>query len=356
LNPSLEEYKFDIFKVFDLIHRRHIIEGKHIDEFVNLKTLYLREQLDWENVKGLIIDNFIETDGYYQKGYKSYGYRWSEKYRSSKIKRKEVLDVEILDKEIKNKEKKSEDSNRHPMPVHTWLKNNHKKLFIMRSTSEDDQKYENDKIDWINSGEWLFNSKDEKGHRFHSNLTWCSKTTREKARFKGFEDVPLVEVDVKNCQPLCLAALLKERKVQGIEKYIKICQEGLYEYLAEVSGYDRQVVKEGVIRIVFYAKPKATHPIKKFFKQEFPEVLEFINNIKKKDYIKFSHIIQRLEAKIMIFGVCERIRKIQPNTEVATVHDSLITLPEHVPFIKEIILEEFARYGVVPKLSETKGI
>lgn len=160
----------------------------------------------------------------------------------------------------------------------------------------------------------------------------------------------MVEIDIKNSQPLFLAKLLKERGIASCEKYIEIGQQDLYGHLAAMTGITRAEAKSAVIETVFFARLGARHPIKTLFKTEFHEVWQFIERIKKRDYKKLARLLQRTEAQFIIYTVCERIRKEIPETFVATIHDSILHLPRDSEYIRAVLEGEFAKWGLKPRL------
>lgn len=53
----------------------------------------------------------------------------------------------------------------------------------------------------------------------------------------------------------------------------------------------------------------------------------------------------------MIEVISMRIAADKPHLPFFTIHDSIATFPEEVPYVKQVIKEEFKRYlGIVPKL------
>jgi hypothetical protein len=239
--------------------------------------------------------------------------------------------------------KKQNDDNPKPLPVHTWLKKQAQRIEVADDETSDQLKI-------IKDGLWKFNSKDAFGWRFHSNLTRLKTEGRKTLRING---KPLVEIDIKNSQPLFLAKLLKERGVEGCDKFIDICQQDLYAYLAVIAGVTRSEAKTAVIETVFFARIGAKHRIKTLFKAEFPKVWQFIEGIKKKDHKKLARLLQRTEAQFIIYTVCERIRNEAPETFIATIHDSILHLPKDSEYVRAVLDSEFAKYGLKPKLEVT---
>jgi hypothetical protein len=59
---------------------------------------------------------------------------------------------------------------------------------------------------------------------------------------------------------------------------------------------------------------------------------------------------QRLESTLMIHGACQRLMSERPDIPVVTIHDSILTLPEHIETVRGVIMSEFAKFGISPTL------
>ena len=333
LPESCKEHEEAIRQILHIIHYRHCIEALPKDEYVPLKAAYLRRQIPaWNTIKRKLLRvGIVETDHHYIEGQKCYGFRAGERWRESPYRLATIKT---------STPKESDDDNDFPLPVHTWLKKQAQRIAVAGSQTSD-------QLQMIQDGLWQFNSKDGFGWRFHSNLTHLKTEARKSLRVHG---KPLVEIDIKNSQPLFLAKLLKERGIAGSEKYIEICQQDLYGYLAGKAGVSRAEAKAAIIETVLFARLGAKHPIKTLFKQEFPEVWKFIEGVKKKDYKKLACLLQRAEAQFVIYSVCERIRREFPETFVATIHDSILHLPRDSEYIRAVLEAEFAKWGLKPRL------
>ncbi len=327
------EHEEAIRSILHIIHYRHSIEALPKDAFVPLKAAYLRRQIpEWNRIKQRLLQaNIVETDHYYIEGQKCYGFRAGERWRESSY------TLTAIKTSIP---KEGDDDNDSPLPIHTWLKKQAQRIAVAADGTSD-------QLQIIQDGLWQFNSKDAFGWRFHSNLTHLKTEARRSLRVHG---KPLVEIDIKNSQPLFLAKLLKERGIAGCDKYIEICQQDLYGYLAAMAGVVRAEAKAAIIETVFFARLGARHAIKTLFKQEFPTVWQFIEGVKKRDYKKLARLLQRAEATFMIYTVCERIRREAPDTFVATIHDSILHLPRDSEFIRAVLEGEFAKWGLKPRL------
>jgi hypothetical protein len=89
------------------------------------------------------------------------------------------------------------------------------------------------------------------------------------------------------------------------------------------------------------------------FRKVCPTAAAVLDALKEKNYRHSAHVLQNFEATLFIYRVCGRIMKERPGVRLVTVHDCIGTTAEHIPFVKRVILEEFAAlFGVVPTLKE----
>ncbi len=68
---------------------------------------------------------------------------------------------------------------------------------------------------------------------------------------------------------------------------------------------------------------------------------------------ELSREMQRAEARVMIDGVCERLRQELPEAVWFSIHDSIVCEPQHVGVVKAIIIDEMANIGLRPSLGDT---
>ena len=109
--------------------------------------------------------------------------------------------------------------------------------------------------------------------------------------------------------------------------------------------------KKSFYQFIYSANHENYWEEKRLISEAFPEATELFEFIKKKNYVLLSHIMQRLESILIIEVVARRIAAEKPNLPFYTVHDSIATFPEEVPYVKQVIKEEFKRYlDIVPKL------
>jgi hypothetical protein len=167
-----------------------------------------------------------------------------------------------------------------------------------------------------------------------------------------------VNVDIVNSQPLLLIpSLFPSIRCTfdvyfgdvGLDllKYKQLVESGiLYDYMMERSGEtDRAAFKERFFRETLFGRKTS-----KLFCNLFPTIAAELMKIKSKDYRNLARIMQRTESKLMITKICGRLMQDYPDVFIATIHDSILTTQDNVSKIQEIILEEFAEYGLSPTI------
>ena len=55
--------------------------------------------------------------------------------------------------------------------------------------------------------------------------------------------------------------------------------------------------------------------------------------------------LQKWEANLVVFKVCDRIRKDRPGCWMATIHDAVVCLERDVPFVLRTVEEESRRWA-----------
>lgn len=239
----------------------------------------------------------------------------------------------------------------------------------------------------------FYYSVDSNVGRFHSNLT---NIKRELRNFITYDGQKLVNVDIRNAQPLLSTLLLNKsfyekntkllnfhsfptflqlllppsspihsnhssiitiimlveslKNLTNIEfgEYVNYANSGdFYRKLAEAVypqlPYDKQKMKTMIFTILFsknrYMGQVGAKP-KKDFKAQFPNVYEVFKQIKKNDHRALAHLLQRIESSIMISAVASRIALERPDLPFFTIHDSIATTKGNELYIASIIEEE----------------
>lgn len=232
---------------------------------------------------------------------------------------------------------------------------------------------------------------DENVGRFHSNLTNIKKELRHYITYDG---KPLVNIDIKNSQPLLssilldpsfyvlqkkpryiniynipssfnlltnnkhkhtytdtiimLVKVLQSIDIKQVSFFSRIAQSGdFYQKLSKVMYPNRAFDKGEMKKLtytVFFSNNRAIQGVnylpKRQFKRKFPDVYKVFSALKRKNHRALSHILQRIESEIMIQRVSQRISIEQPTLPIFTIHDSIITTDGNQDYVIKIIEEE----------------
>ncbi len=191
-------------------------------------------------------------------------------------------------------------------------------------------------------------TEDDFSGRIHTNITNLYKPLRKLLRVDG-SDQPLGEIDIKNSQPLFLGiAAVKSGVVD--RKYLDLCQQGLiYDHMASLLGLTRDGLKTEFMKLLF-SENGARSKAKSLFAIEFPAMAQLIHKLKHKDHKRLARHMQMAERKFIIDTVCNRLFKERSDLFVTTIHDSIMAQQEDIDYIKQVILAEFAKLGIVPNL------
>lgn len=241
-------------------------------------------------------------------------------------------------------------------------------------------------INKIANQEFYYSVDDNVG-RFHSNLT---NIKRELRNYITYDGQKLLNIDIRNSQPLFSLLLLQESfytknegqftiynlphslpflsssnqsylatlimivKVfktidfQSIEEYISMINSGeFYKKISELvypdNAFDKQKIKEMIFTVFFSnnkfigqveAKPKSD------FKAAFPSVYEIFRQLKVKNHTALAHILQRIESEIIVQRVAKRIASERPELPIFTIHDSVATTEGNEDYVAAVIKEE----------------
>jgi hypothetical protein len=229
---------------------------------------------------------------------------------------------------------------------------------------------------------------DENVGRFHSNLTNIKKELRNYITYDG---QPLVNIDIKNSQPLLstllldpsfyvpkkpryiniynipssfnllinnkhsytdtiimLVKALQSVDIKQVSVYNSMAQSGdFYQQLSKVM-YPKRAFDKGEMKkltyTVFFSNNRAIQGMnylpKRQFKRKFPDVYKVFSALKRKNHRALSHILQRIESEIMIQNVCKRISLEHPILPIFTIHDSIITTDGNQDYVSKVIKEE----------------
>ena len=169
---------------------------------------------------------------------------------------------------------------------------------------------------------------------------------------------PLASVDVKNAQPLLLAACVcRDHGTSDAVEFKKLAESGnLYEMIQDDCGIEeRKVAKKAFLRYVFSRvdrMAKSAETVSSWIETHFPTVGKYCRLQKLHGHKKLAHTLQRAERSIVIDrGVAGYHRQTHQNAFCATLHDSLIVPNHATKAASEAILEAFRDVGVRAKTS-----
>jgi hypothetical protein len=194
--------------------------------------------------------------------------------------------------------------------------------------------------------------------RVHTNLTNLKSAMR---RFLTLRGQPLVNLDIRNSQPLFFGVLLRERyrsasMPDDVRRYLELVQAGrFYDHLMDASqipAAERARFKREFFGRVFFCKNDPVHEAARLFGAEFPNVYRVIREMKEADYRALAHALQRAESSLMIGGVAARMMREMPDAWIATVHDSVVTTTNQADSVLAIMKEEFAKVGLNPTINQ----
>lgn len=408
-----------------------IVEDGYIP--IHAKTIknYFKDYLIY--IDYLLDTDVIESDNHYIKGEKSIGYRWKEEYLhapSISVSTENFEDFSAL-KQIAEKESNT----LHEFEYLTyWYQNKGLKIDISKA-----EKYafllRNKKLklgyeEWdINKDTYPIRKKnphnqylaimhnlnalkihdynahiDNNVHRLHSVLTNMQKEYRNFITHSS-ESEKLIAIDVKNCQPYLVCALLSENfwikdntnnsklniynlptniqelytinntnasisimmgnyisslKENAFEEYISLVAKGeMYETIIDWVKYEtgkeilRSDAKTTMFSMLFSSNRGYRNDgfewLRKYYNKRFPEINELFKLIKKtykglgkKQHARLACLLQSIESEIILHRCCKRIwQEKGSQVPIYTIHDSIVTTIEHQDYVKDVITEEF---------------
>jgi len=185
-------------------------------------------------------------------------------------------------------------------------------------------------------------------------VTSTAYTTRTAS---SKEEQSLTDKDFKTTGKLPQDISVNRDFLTGDEQtFVELCEQGklystLKEEMEDREMHLRQWVKTELFEVLFGSN-RLKSRLKDIFNDTFHGVSEVIRVHKRKDYAFLPQLLQNIEANFVINTVCRRIMTEMPDAPVFTIHDSILTTRPFVAFIRQIMIEEFARLGLTPTLHE----
>lgn len=184
--------------------------------------------------------------------------------------------------------------------------------------------------------------KGKKVDRLYHSFTNLSRVSRAHLYVKKSK---YHEVDVRNCQPLLLCFLLRQKNMEIDLDYINDCQNGvIYEQFIN-DDIDRDVVKDSLYKAIYFdLKPK--HEVAKVFKKLYPLTYQSLSKLHETEDTLAS-LLQNIEASIF--------NEIRPKKSkyYFTLFDAIyFTDEKDEDDIKCQINEKFALFDLIPQFKE----
>jgi hypothetical protein len=166
------------------------------------------------------------------------------------------------------------------------------------------------------------------------------------------------QVDLPCCHLLALAHQCLQAGVRTAEEFMRYCERDFYRQLADEGGFTRDEVKEAFTRRALNA-PNRHHyqrsEVMRFFRKRWKWISRYMweqkaNGRPTKDcpkpHNRLALSLQRWEANLVIFKVCDRIRRERPECWIATIHDAVACVEREVPFVIEVMEQELKTLGI----------
>ncbi|OON70293.1 hypothetical protein [Hymenobacter sp. CRA2] len=363
--------------------------------FINLNAklleavLHARDYLTY--IEYWIEQGVIECDNRYIPGEKSKGYRFTKAYQEARVKRVPIKDAKFRAKLTSRKQlylNKTDWSDTTLSFLHHNLKairvdavralnfahelskneewmnaRRERRKKGRKSTSSKEGKVEKPKFNDFNMAvyglvsEDYFFTRDKIGKRVHNNFVNFPSALRSFLYLDDGEQ--LVNLDVRNSQPLMLCVLLKQhyeghKLPLDVYKYIDECEKGkFYECFADAVGVpikNRKKFKQALFTNVFFGKNMSCVKSRAFrgLIAHYPNVASFITEFKRKDHKSLAIALQRVESEIIIDDVIDSLAKeYHPNDFFAlTIHDSICTTLSNRDEVMGRMKQAFERKGI----------
>lgn len=150
----------------------------------------------------------------------------------------------------------------------------------------------------------------------------------------------------KQHAPLVIPSDLDDYKAQCVAGTF---YESLMEQNNETAEHRKQV-KRQLFRDVFFGEERFRSPLKSRFVAKYPTMAGVLSDLKSVRFQQAARLMQCFESSFFIDIVCRRIMRERREIPIYTIHDSILTTAEHEEYVSGVILDEFAKIGVAPRL------
>lgn len=136
-------------------------------------------------------------------------------------------------------------------------------------------------------------------------------------------------------------------------------------YIPVLSGFDSQIAdlfssrakaKQSFLQMMYCNPLEKRSPAKKVFAlffELFPKEAAIMMLLKNNYYKNLPKILQRIESTMILQKVTQRVRKIDRNIPLFTIHDSILTTEENEAILKSAIDHIYKyHFGLVPEVKQ----
>jgi hypothetical protein len=207
-----------------------------------------------------------------------------------------------------------------------------------------------------NGKEWAV-YRDDNVNRVHTLVTSLRSELRHFIEVQRIDE-SLVSVDLSNSQVFLVNLELQNAGIDlsapDVVHFRELSSSGkFYEFIQEQTGYQsRNRVKTKFFSGYFFcANDKSNRDFEEVMAYHFPTIHDHVWREKKTDYKSFSIGLQRAESEFFIDRILPRLIQESPSGSFSTtLHDSVITNESNKQLVERIILEEFAKEELYPKV------
>ena len=212
--------------------------------------------------------------------------------------------------------------------------------------------------------------------RFHTNVTGMCRELRPCLQIEG---VPLWEIDISNSQPYFLANMAVAEKLYHqkpqrdtpttthpkglssvppdlVKLLDRVATGTFYDDFVLDDDWTREEVKELLIRVIFgRVYQMDTELGGEWLEEVYPTLFSTIKEMKrKKGHAYVGRELQKLESGVVIYNVCDRLRRDYPHIPIITCHDSIATSERHLETVQRLFREGFAHFPIQPHFKDPK--
>jgi len=196
--------------------------------------------------------------------------------------------------------------------------------------------------------------------RVFNVITGTASVLRPHLRLDGR---PVVEVDVRACQPFLLATLYPKDSLERAKYLTAVTTGDFYELFrpalttkadSKRPARSRKVLKLAVQIQVLFGGPNQRRELWDLFAATFPELAGLIDRFIKEGSTTLAAHLQKLESGIVIERVVPRLLQELQGRPFLTIHDSILCIRADAATVAKIMEEEFAaRVGATPRMKVT---